>query len=427
MASMPRTGLVLSGGGMRGAYEVGVLAGMIDVLGRQAADETLFRVLAGTSVGAINAAYLAANAHRGDHGIGRLQDLWLCLRLEEHAKLRPLGLMRFPRRLRARVETALELPARGNSLLNARALERLVARSVDWQKLHENVAERRVHALAVAALHVVSGRTTIFVELAPDARFFPSLAANRVSRLERIEPAHVLASAAIPLLFPTRRIGGDFYSDGGLRFNTPIASAIRAGAERLIVISVRHKPTIEEQQALAQEAQADAGHDLSPVFLVGKLLNALLLDPVEYDLSVLERLNELVDVLEQALGPAELERVERVLEKARGVGYRRIPSLVFTPSESLGRLAADYVRTELSTSDVGPVTRYLVQRASRDGPTREADWASYLLFDGGFARELIELGKRDALARSAEITRFFEGLDRPAGSTGSTPTPSRAT
>jgi NTE family protein len=408
MGSIPRTGLVLSGGGMRGAYEVGVLAGMMEVLGQRSADATLFRVLAGTSVGAINATYLAANAHRGDHGIGRLRDLWKSLRLEEHAKLRPFGLLRFPRRLRARVRETLELGTRGNSLLDARGLERLVARSIDWQKLHENVDAGRVHALAVAALHVVSGRTTIFVELAPDARFFPSLAANRVSKTGRIEPAHVLASAAIPLLFPTRRIAGSFYCDGGLRFNTPIASAIRAGAERLLIVSVRHQVTPAEQAALELEAQSgDAGHDVSPAFLLGKLLNALLLDPVDYDLSVLGRLNELVGVLEEALSPAELERVEQVLERTRGVGYRSIPSLVFTPSLNLGRLAADYLRTELRTTDVNPVTRYLVQRASRDGPTREADWASYLLFDGGFAGELIDLGRADALRRSEDIGRFF--------------------
>jgi NTE family protein len=147
--------------------------------------------------------------------------------------------------------------------------------------------------------------------------------------------------------------------------------------------------------------------DVSPAFLIGKLLNALLLDPVEYDLSVMERLNELMTVLEQTLDPSEIARVEDVLERSRGVGYRRIRTLVFTPSLNLGRMAADYLRTELRATEVNPLTRYLVQRASKDGPTREADWASYLLFDGGFARELIDLGRSDALARSDEIRHFF--------------------
>src|SRR5690606_20993398 len=103
-----------------------------------------------------------------------------------------------------------------NSLLDTRALERFVTRSVDWSQLHENVRTGRVIALALAALHVISGRTTIFVEVAPGAGYYPSPAANRTSRLERIGPDHVLASAAIPLLFPTVKIGDAFYCDGGL-------------------------------------------------------------------------------------------------------------------------------------------------------------------------------------------------------------------
>ena len=403
-----RTGLVLSGGGMRGAYEVGVLSGVLEVVGPRPNDPAVFRVLAGTSVGAINAAYLAANAHEPDHGIQRLVRVWTSLHLAEHAKIRPLGLLRWPRRLRARARDALQLEVRGNSLLDTRGLERLVARSIDWKKLHANVDQARISALAIAALHVVSGRTTIFIELAPDAPFFPSPAANRISVPSRIHAAHVLASAAIPLLFPTRRIGDAFYCDGGLRFNTPIASAIRAGAERLLVVSVRHQTTAAEQTALEVETDPAKGRDLSPVFLIGKLLNALLLDPVQYDLSVLERLNELMSVLEKTLEPDELEHVEDVLRRTRGVGYRRIDTLVFTPSESLGSLAADYLRTEISLTDVHPLTRYLLQRASRDGPTREADWASYLLFDGGFARELIALGRKDALSRADDIVRFFQ-------------------
>lgn len=402
-----KTGLVLSGGGMRGAFEVGVLTGVMEVLGRKPSDECVFKVLAGTSVGAINAAFLAANADRGDHAVGRLVDVWASLHFAEHARIRPLGLVRWPRRLRARLREALELDTRGSSLLDTRGLERLVARSIDWHRLHENIDAGCVSALAVAALHVVSGRTTIFIELGPDAPFFPSPAANRVSIPSRIQPAHVLASAAIPLLFPTRRIGDAFYCDGGLRFNTPIASAIRAGAERLLVVSVRHQVTAGEQTALEREAVRETGRDLSPMFLVGKLLNALLLDPVQYDLSVLERLNELMGVLEQTLDPHEIERVEDVLRRTRGVGYRTIRTLVFSPSQNLGRLAADYLRTEVQLSDIHPLTRYLLQRASRDGPTREADWASYLLFDGGFARELIALGRADALARADDICQFF--------------------
>src|SRR5262245_45331880 len=118
-------GVVLSGGGMRGAYEVGVIAGVLDVLGKRAEDEPLFRVMAGTSVGAINAAYLAANAERGDHGIAELLTFWKSLRLEQHVKLRLLGLMRWPRRITELFKPGIEHPP-GTSLLDARELEKLV-------------------------------------------------------------------------------------------------------------------------------------------------------------------------------------------------------------------------------------------------------------------------------------------------------------
>ena len=146
---------------------------------------------------------------------------------------------------------------------------------------------------------------------------------------------------------------------------------------------------------------------MSPMFLVGKLLNALLLDPVAYDLQMMQRLNEMMEVLEEALPAEQLERVQRVFIQHRGAPYRRLETLVFTPSRDLGRLAGDYIRTRLDASDLSPVARYLIERAARDKLHPEADWASYLLFDGGFARELIEVGRRDAHVKADEVRAFF--------------------
>jgi NTE family protein len=404
----PRSvGIVLSGGGMRGAYEAGVVAGIVEVLGCAADDPALFRVLSGTSVGAINAAYLAANAHRGDHAIGRLIDVWTSLRLEEHAKIRVLALVRGPKRLRRTIKKLTEPDSSGNSLLDPRALEEVVRRSIDWEQMHDNIRQGHAAALLVAALHVASGRTTIFAEMAPESTFNQSLDDRRTASFESIEAEHVLASAAIPLLFPTRRVRDRYYCDGGLRFNTPIAPAIRAGADRLLIISVRH-PTTAAELAAREAAFDDAGQDLTPIFLLGKLLNALLLDPVSYDLAVLERLNQLMEVLEEALNPAELERVDRVLFATRGASYRRLRTLIFAPSKDLGRVAGEYIRTSLKLTGVAPLARFILQRAASDAPNQEVDWASYLLFDGGYAAQLIELGRSDALDKADEIRKFFD-------------------
>ncbi len=394
---------------MRGAYEAGVIAGVMAALGRKPEDPPLFRVMSGTSVGAINAAFLASAADRGDHRVNDLLGIWRSLRLETHAKLRLMGLMRWPRRITELFRTVPASIPPGTSLLDTRELEKLVAGAVDFAKLRDNVREGRVHALLIAALHVVSGKTTVFAEVSPHIHYAPSVSGTRVARVESIGIDHVLASAAIPLLFPTRKVGERFYCDGGLRFNTPIAPAIRAGADPLLVISVSHRVSDVEARALEVEHEEVEGMDLGPMFLIGKLLNALLLDPVKQDLQVLKRLNELVEVLESTLGEAEFARVQEVLVKSRGVGYRRLDTLVFTPSEDIGRLAGEYLRTMRRTTELNPLLERFLARSAVEGMSQEADWASYLLFDGGFAERLIDLGLSDARARADEIRAIFAG------------------
>jgi NTE family protein len=387
---------------MRGAYEVGIVSGIAEVMDTEPGSQALFDIFAGTSVGAINAAYFAANADSHDHRVERLADTWQSLRLDDHARVRPLGLAPLPEAfLRWTKSTVL-----GKSLLDTRAVEVMVRRTIDWERMHRNVDAGIVRAVMVAALHVVSGRTTVFTEGAPGVRIENTRDERRVSAFERITADHVLASAAIPLLFPTRKLGDHYYCDGGLRFNTPIAPAIRAGAERLVVVSVRHARSVREVAAVEEADNAEM-QNLSPVFLVGKLLNALLLDPVQYDLQVLDRVNQMMEVLEETLSPEDLERFHLVWVRHRGMSYRRIKTLTFTPSRDLGRLAAEYIRSSLKLKSLKPIARYLLERASRDSPEAEADWASYMLFDGGFAHELIEIGRADARARADEIREFF--------------------
>jgi NTE family protein len=401
----PKTGLVLSGGGMRGAYEVGIVAGIMEVLDPEPGSDPVFQIFAGTSVGAINATYLASNSAHADHGVERLAEVWNSLRLEDHARFRPFGLARLPETL-ARFRSKPGENNMGSSLLDSRGIEVLVRRTIDWTKLHENIDQGRIDAVMVAALHVLSGRTTMFTERAPHCHIEATRDERKVTVFEQITADHVLASAAIPLLFPTRRIGEHYYCDGGLRFNTPIAPAIRAGAERLVIVSVRHERSQREITA-AEAADAGKGGELSTVFLVGKLLNALLLDPVAYDLLVLERLNQVMEVLEETLDADDLERIQRVWIKHRGAPYRRLKKLVFQPSRDLGRVAGEFIKKSLKTTNLRPVAKYLIEKFASDAPEPEADWASYLLFDGSFAHELIEIGRQDARAQADKIREFF--------------------
>lgn len=407
MSVHPRTaGLVLSGGGVRGAYEAGVLCGIVDVLGLSAEDEAPFRVFAGTSVGAINAAFLAAHADRGDLGAEDLARIWQELDIDEHFRIHPRGILG-ARRRRWFSEKALQRDAPmqlGRSLLDPRPLDKLVRDSIPWERLNANVDAGRVRALVVTALEIAHGRTTMFSQLAPDGVFYPSRDPRRIVSAEVITADHVLASAAIPVVFPARKVGTRYYCDGGLRFNTPISPAIRTGADRLVVVSLRRAFLTEE--SYAQDPDHTPAYP-SLFFLLGKLVNALLLDPFAYDLEVLARLNRVMEVLEDTLPAEEMERVREVLVDARGMGYRRIDTLLFTPSIDIGALARDYITERLDRDRLGWTQRWFLDQAAKSTLGGEADLASYFLFDGDFAAELIELGRQDVFARAGEVRAFF--------------------
>ncbi|MCS6799331.1 MAG: patatin-like phospholipase family protein, partial [Myxococcota bacterium] len=164
-ASNRRRGLVLSGGGARGAYEVGVLAGLVEALGLRPTDRPPFRIFCGTSVGAINAAYLAAHADRGDLNVDGLVAHWSSLSLGEHLRLDPLGLFGVHPRRSGWFGRRKEAELWGRSLLDPRPLDALVRRAVPWDRLHAHVATGLVDAFVVTALHVGTGRTHLFAEL----------------------------------------------------------------------------------------------------------------------------------------------------------------------------------------------------------------------------------------------------------------------
>ena len=320
-----QTAVVLSGGGARGAYEAGVIAGIVEILPGQGPERAPFSIFTGTSVGAINATWLAAHADRPDMNVGGLVEQWRSLELREHLRISPMRFL-WPTRSGERL---------GRSLIDPRALEDLVQERIPFGRLHDNVDGGIVQALVVAALNIATTKTTMFAEVAPEASFVPSRDPRRLGTLTRIECGHVLASAAIPLVFPARRIGSEHFCDGGIRFNTPLAPAIRSGAGRLVVVSALHRAEAEADADLGERLRRTAAYP-SPLFILGKVLNALLLDPINYDLGLMRRFNRLWGVLEETLSDDEMYRVRAVIEETRGVSYRRLQALVFHPSQDIG-------------------------------------------------------------------------------------------
>lgn len=395
---MSLTGLVLSGGGARGAYEVGVLLGLAEVTDACHRQVPLFQVVAGTSVGALNGAWTVANGHRGDHGYETLADAWRRLSLQQHLRLDLRGLLGWAPFRWGRRHNEARL---GRSVLDPAGIEALVKSTVHFEHLHRNIADGVIRAFVVAALHVGSGVTTLFTEVSPGVKLAPMRHPRRRVKRELITVDHVLASAAIPVLFPARKVGRSHFVDGSLRFNTPIAPVIRAGAEKLVVISLKHE---------AGELPAETGEEQypDPFFLVGKLLNALLLDPVSYDLQVLEGLNRVMGVLDETLTSEERARFDQVLVDARGSTYRRIPTLSFEPSQNISLLAGQYLQAHLHQWQLGTFYEWILGKAAAQSATWESDLASYLMFDGGWADALIALGKRDVHARRDEVCAFFE-------------------
>lgn len=388
----PRIGLVLSGGGARGAYEVGVLCGIVEVLGLGPDDEPPFSIFAGTSVGAINATWCAAHAHRGDLAIQDLARVWGGLQISTQLQLDTGALM--PRWMPGPRPTR-----QGHAILDPRALEGVVGGNIPWDQLHANARDGHLRALIIAALHIGSGRTTMFVEHSPEVDFVPSKDPRRRAVKGPISTDHVLASAAIPVLFPARLLGGEAYCDGGIRFNTPISPAIRAGADRLVVVSLKHPQ-------MPGEVVEDVSASYPNVFfLLGKVLDALLLDPVSYDLQVLERTNQIMDVIEHSLDAEARRLFDDVVIHTRGSPYRKVETLIFEPSEDIGVIAGHHLKEHLPRWGLDRFRNWLLSRAVAAG--WESDLASYILFDGTFATELVDLGRRDAVARAEQIRAFF--------------------
>jgi NTE family protein len=388
-----RTAMILSGGGARGAYEVGVLWYIFDDLSRMRGAPPRIDILCGTSVGAINACYLAA--HLGDPVLGmrRLVHLWSELQITRVLGFGARQFVGIPRLL-------LGGGYEGAGLFDVRPMAELVQREISWRALARALRKRQLRALTVSTTEVSTGRTVVFMQTAPDVDIPLTAPPRTLFRADHIGPHHALASAAIPLLFPPVRIDDELYLDGGLRQNTPIAPALRLGATHIFAIgSSREYKGVRANEG-AKDIRAPGA-----AFLLGKVLNAFLLDHVDVDLELLTRLNHVIKDGTTTYGKTFLETMSREAKRRNAPPYRYVEAFSLRPSEDMGKLAADHVRRGKLIGNPFLTKRLL--SALDVGVGDEADLASYILFDGHFCRQLIEMGRADAHARRDEILAFF--------------------
>jgi NTE family protein len=386
MASRSTTALVLSGGGARGAYQVGALRGLQELLRGQRG--LPFPILVGASAGSITNAFLGAHAADFPAAVSELVDFW--------GRLRPEQVFRTDARTLTRVGLAwaaeLSLGSwigtgHGRSLLVSDPLHGLLQARLDMAALAQSIERGLLRGFALTTTSYRTGLAVTFFD--GIASIEPWVRSTRIGLRQNLTIDHLMASSAIPFFFPAVAIDGTYYADGCIRLNSPLSPAIHMGADRILAIGVRH-PRAPAPATSSLPARADSYPATADT--AGLLLNALFLEALESDVERLERINRTVDLLPSA-----------VIAK-KTTPLRRIPILVLQPSRDLGELV-------MQTLDRLP---YLLRHLFRGlGVTGKSGWdlLSYVAFDAEYTSRLLSLGYSDVMARGGEIAAFLRVSD----------------
>ena len=369
--------IVLSGGGARAAYQVGLLR----CLARHRPD-LRFDIITGVSAGAINAVYLASHPGGLPEAAWGLSQLWRGLTPERIFDLRSFALSRRILHWGLRlVGGGIRPGGEVRGMLDTRPLERLLSAELSTRKgeilgIGDNLERGRLEAFALTTLDYGTGQTVTWVQ-GRDIRSWER--PNRRSVQTRMKVSHVMASAALPLFFPAIQVGDSWHGDGGVRLAAPLSPALHLGARRVLVISTRYRRSKKE----AAEPLID-GYP-PPAQILGHLLNAIFLDVIDEDVLRLERLNRLV----------------RKLPPEKRDGLAPIDMLTLRPSQDLGKLASEY------EPRLPGAFRFLT-RGLGTRQTRSPDFLSLLMFQPEYLERLMEIGEADAEARRDEIVALLE-------------------
>jgi NTE family protein len=367
--------LVFSGGGARAAYQVGVLEAIAEC-----APELAVPILTGVSAGAINATSLAA--HPGPFGaaVSDLRREWERLTPSQVYRVEPIrvggAIWRWAFNMVVRRRKA---PPVLRGLMDMQPLKFFLRENIEFGGIARNIAAGRLRAAALSATCYNTGQTVTFVQGADDLELWQRF--MRLAVRTQIDVDHLMASTAIPLIFPAQEIGNAFYGDGSVRQTAPLAPAIHLGANRIVAVAMRAQDPAGTCATVSMEYPVAA-----EVF--GLLLHSVFLDSLDADAERLERVNEVL----RAVPPGH---------EVPG-GLRPVDLLLLRPSRDLAEMARG-CRAELP-----PAVEFLV-RSIGGAQAKGSDFQSYLMFQPEYTGPLMELGYEDAKAKRPEIERFLAG------------------
>jgi NTE family protein len=375
-----KTALVLSGGGARAAYQVGVLQALVEILPDDI--ENPFPIICGTSAGAINALAIAAHHGNFKSAVNALAGVWGSLDVGQvylhgwwdlFKGLGLLGLSLFNQGIGHQ---------RPLSLLDNAPLWNLLGSVIQFDNIASAIASGKLHAVSVSAMGYTSGHSVSFFQGHPDLHSWSRHRRSGVATQLRLE--HLLASSAIPTVFPAVRINREYFCDGTLRQLAPISPALHLGAESLFVVGVSGNRT-------AAKANRRVPHRHSPSMgqIVGHLFNSAFVDALEGDLEHMQRMNEL------------LKLIPENVRNEQGITFRPVDNMVISPTYPIDIIAGRNVRY------LPKSLRFFMRSTGSTARGGGATAASYLLFSNEFINELMKLGREDTFAQAENVLRFF--------------------
>lgn len=377
----PKTGLIMTGGGARAAYQVGVLKAVADILPRRASSP--FQVICGTSAGAINATALATHAYDFRKSVQRLSIIWSNFHADQVFRTDALGILRTSFNwFMALMSLGMSRHSRYLSLLDRSPLKKLLEHYIRTSDIQHSIDKGFLHALSVTASGYTSHQSVSFFHGQPEIESWKRF--RRIGARAEINVDHLMASSAIPFIFPPQKVNREYFGDGSMRQIAPISPALHLGADKVMVIG-NH---IEGQEpARTRDSRAPTIGQIA-----GHVLDSIFLDSLDADLERLQRINDTVGLIPQKQ------------RDKHGFPLRHVDVLVISPSQDIGELAEEYAN-QLPRS-----IRLLLRGIGayrRDG----SNLISYLLFERAYTRRLIELGYQDTMDKKHELMQFL-GVDR---------------